>query len=316
MILYIFLIITFLLVNLNVCEGAKKLLADDIIPTHALIRTCQQCKLTKTKFLKTVLDKQLDIFSNIKIDYVKGHNSVIKFYDENDIELIESYLPDMTLYDLIDFFNTSFNFRLKEIHYYTVPEIYKLEPLHVGVHGNYMYEFFPIDVTFYQAQQIAKLHGGFLPIIDNYLLNEFLPTLTEREVKETLDNGQKLVKKVKSEIWLGAQDHHYYGWTRQLTPENNFHWTEHFGISMPNYGAIKDQNFKGAWSENEPNNAYNIEHCVIQGIDAKWNDVSCYTFHHLMIQYEIDTQDHDLKEDLKDEQIISQPPPSIHHEEL
>jgi len=191
-------------------------------------------------------------FPNFEIKWVGGKSPTLYTYDENNNQLEETGLSDMSKDNLVSLIESK-GFSMK-IPVLSVPEVTD-DPTKHALIGGIHYEFFSSPIYYDQAVEFAGVRtfdgqtGRLLSIECQAQQDEIMKWLGESVTE-------------KEGIWLGTQDENQEGtWT----------WTS-TGVTFYTNTAIPG--IFSNWRPGEPNNADMSENCAALTVGG-WNDVKC-----------------------------------------
>jgi len=196
-------------------------------------------------------------YNNFEIQWIGGIAPTLLILDESGNTIKEEGLTDIDRNQLTELIARHGVVLAMTIP--PMPSLTQLPKIHRTIFG-VRYELFVDRVTFDQAQEYVKgrtFEGqqGRLASIPCQLLQE--------ELKRWIEESALEDELLKSGIWLGGTDDGNEGkWT----------WLAN-GATFYDHGSL-DGVFNN-WSEGEPNNANNNEHCISWVISRGWNDVKC-----------------------------------------
>jgi len=198
-------------------------------------------------------------YNNFKITWVGGKHPTLYTYDENDSQIEEVPLNDMSedaLIALID--EKGFKLTIQEP---TMPAT-NASPQRETTIGGVHYQLFTDPVWYTQAVEYAEKR--FIDHQQGRLLTIGCQAVQEH-VYQWLSESS-LFHQSEAGVWLGCQDSFNEGTWTWKSNDDVFHVTNN-----PNPSTYSN------WREGEPNNANNDENCAAMVKDGGWNDVKCKT---------------------------------------
>lgn len=235
-----------------------------------------------------MLKHELHVYENLEVNFVSHHIPTLYFFDEegNPLDEYEKRLNDLDHLELLQLLKEHASFVPK-----TIQTEYG-EATATDTFQGHKYEFYNVGNTYEIASAFAQSLGGHLVTITTEAENEFVSKLTETHAPLEILSPTGVVEAVKEDVlvtskhpvWLGAAD----------IPDESavvqWNWSEgpDAGVSIPRKAGAGDGDMFSHWARKEPNNSGRGEHCAVMDPEALWNDVPCFSFQKLVVEY-VDT---------------------------